>query len=482
VRCKQCDYLLWNLRSRACPECAAPVRPSEHEFQPGAVEFRCPHCDQVYFGFGPRGALEPLEFECVRCHRSVHMDDMVLRPAAGVAENETEVSLLPWLERRRLGFWRAWLATVGLALFSPGAMMRRASGPPLTLMREARTFVIFTLFMTFIVMVIPLALFATFMIGAMRSRNWHEPAVAFATMLAGSLLVTYLFLLIWAPVTHGLLRLTGPARGGLRRTFDTLAFSSGAFLSSGGVPCVGGYFGWAWWCVSAVLGLRSAQSVSAWRAAFAVLPLPVLSMAAIVAGYAVLLSFAMRASASPVASPSGAAMASALKVYVQTRGHFPRHAVELIDAGWHPDTFLVDPNRAVHNRLPGTKHTLLDLTPAALPDAERDETLRDVRDSLPADVVAHRVGDFVFTYHGIDPTYGDRGLWVLVLPPTPPQSARSWWLVAELDGSFRLIDGRSWPRELRRQNALRASAGLPSLSDPAVVTVDHPALAPPQLP
>ena len=46
MRCKTCDYRLWNLSSRHCPECGAQFSPSEHDFVPNSVSFHCPHCEK----------------------------------------------------------------------------------------------------------------------------------------------------------------------------------------------------------------------------------------------------------------------------------------------------------------------------------------------------------------------------------------------------------------------------------------------------
>jgi len=125
MRCKKCDYRLWNLPSRRCPECGTPFRPSEFEFVPNSVRFCCPHCSQAYFGTSPKGHLIPsTAFTCVACGRPVHMDDMVLQPAEGFSEEQTVPRHVPWLERDRHGFWRAWFRTIGMAMVAPGQLMQ----------------------------------------------------------------------------------------------------------------------------------------------------------------------------------------------------------------------------------------------------------------------------------------------------------------------------------------------------------------------
>ncbi len=123
MRCKKCDYRLWNLPSRVCPECGQPFRPSEFEFPINSVQFRCPHCNQSYYGTGEKGHLVPIELECVSCHRHIHMDEMVLLPTEGIEEEQTKVDTMPWLERDKRGAVRAWFASVRMALVTPGRLI-----------------------------------------------------------------------------------------------------------------------------------------------------------------------------------------------------------------------------------------------------------------------------------------------------------------------------------------------------------------------
>ena len=71
MRCKQCDYRLWNLTARRCPECGTPFLPSEFEFVPNSVQFCCPHCGQAYYGTDAKGHLVPPAFTCGRCGAAI---------------------------------------------------------------------------------------------------------------------------------------------------------------------------------------------------------------------------------------------------------------------------------------------------------------------------------------------------------------------------------------------------------------------------
>ena len=97
MRCRNCDYPLWNLKARECPECGASFRPSEFEFVAQSVRFCCPHCDQEYFGTDERGHLRPVEFNCTKCATRVEMDAMVLRPADTQNDSSTKLGEVPWI-------------------------------------------------------------------------------------------------------------------------------------------------------------------------------------------------------------------------------------------------------------------------------------------------------------------------------------------------------------------------------------------------
>ncbi|MCA9281283.1 MAG: hypothetical protein KDA30_04525, partial [Phycisphaerales bacterium] len=118
MRCKTCEYPLWTIRSRVCPECGSSFAPSDYEFNLNSVRFCCPHCDQQYFGTAPNGHLEPRSFECRKCHRFIDMDEMVLLPREGIDEKMTEVRRLPWGNEER-SFFSRFFGQVGWGMTRP---------------------------------------------------------------------------------------------------------------------------------------------------------------------------------------------------------------------------------------------------------------------------------------------------------------------------------------------------------------------------
>ena len=97
MKCRTCDYPLWNIAPGPCPECGSVFDPSEFEFPVGRVRFCCPHCDQAYFGDGDGGHLVPSAFECVGCGRSIDESECTVRPVEGYDEADLEVASVPWL-------------------------------------------------------------------------------------------------------------------------------------------------------------------------------------------------------------------------------------------------------------------------------------------------------------------------------------------------------------------------------------------------
>lgn len=482
MRCKNCDYRLWNLVARRCPECGAPFRPSEFEFVPNSVQFCCPHCETAYYGTGPRGHLVPASFTCVGCGKPVHMDDMVLRPTEGLEEEQTKVSKAPWLEIGQRGFIKAWLATVGMTLVSPLRFMRAVpTGSPVG---PAWGFAMLTILATAIAWLVPLMILSLVVSGTLGAPG---PALGgigcgLCAFSLGVGIAILIFLAVWGLVAHGLLAATGPRAGSLGRTYHALCYSSGANVVSA-TPCVGPYFGWIWWLVSAVLMLKEAQRVSGGRAVLAALALPILSLAGLVILYGWYMISVLpalgTAGLSPISTQSETQFVlAALRQYAdQNGGVGPRHAAQLLPDGYlAPGNFVSSTTHTVPERVRVADTTLAGLL--ALPPAEEARAVQAVVAQLPQDVVAHRLGDYVFTHHGINLATANGQLWLVVQSPAPtlnpPPQPADTVTVGQVDGTILQFPRAQLPVQLARQNALRAQAGLAPLPDPATVRSPPP--------
>lgn len=292
MRCETCGYRLWNLPSRTCPECGTEFLPSRYEFVANSVRFCCPHCGEGYYGTGPKGHLVPASFDCASCGRHVHMDEMVLLPTAGVEEEQTQVDRMPWLQRKRSGFFRAWFSTIGMALIHPIRLMRavpKSSSPG-----QALRFAVLTNTLTWSIGFGPLMMFPMIVVGLSSTTGARAIPVLEVLAIAGVMVLfaaggTFAFLAGWGAVAHGLLRATGSTAGTIGRTYQAIGYAAGANIMTA-VPCIGYYFGWIWWVVSAVLMVKEGQRVQGWRATFAVLTFPALLLFTGVVIYAVLVA------------------------------------------------------------------------------------------------------------------------------------------------------------------------------------------------
>lgn len=298
-----------------------------------------------------------------------------------------------------------------------------------------------------------------------------------------------LVIVLWGLGTHFLMKLGGEPSYGIGRTFEALCYSSGANAFTA-VQCLGPYFsfvGWIWWMISAVFTVKEGQRVSGGRAAFAVLTPPLTVLALAVAGLVLFISIVssqVSAMAKAIPTPTTATAASvtaAVRAWGQANGGTgPAHAIQLVMVGHLTSADFVDATTVTWEENVPIGDTTLDQWDGLTPEQQATEVQAAVA-ALPADVVAHRVGDYVFTYHGIDlnnPASGQ--LWIVIFSPDPganTQTTPLWYSVGFADGTTLPIQASVFPMSLQMQNILRQQQGLPPLPDPATVTHESPAPA-----
>ena len=498
MRCRECDYPLWNLKNRQCPECGSQYAPDLYDFRPNSVRFCCPHCDQAYYGTDARGHLEPSVFDCVTCGRHLSMNDMVLLPAEGLQEMHTRVASNRWLERHRTGRFKSWCSTIGQSLISPGQLMK---GTPVeSSMKQAWWFFTVTMVAILVVSFIPAACFMVgfpFLLSSSGSAPAGGPGPGLlAGMMAGMTAVIFvivvpamlLFVVVWGLVAHGLLTLGGSGHETIRRTFQALCYSSGAYVTSV-IPCLGGYVAPVWWLVSAVLMVKVGHKVSGARATFSVATFPVVVVALIVAAYLTMLGVIVYSSQAAtttrgLTTPVQKTQAVLDAVFDHTddfNGSWPVHGLALAEQGYMTEwEYLGASTPTDMNDVPvGGGLDLLQFV--VLPESDRAEVVEKAAGALPAGVVAHRLGDFVFTYHGIEVQEAAGGLWLVVMTPDPDVGGPSAGavVVGMADGTTRAIARNRIAEVLARQNELRINEGLPPLPNPTLITHDAPATAEP---
>ncbi|MCH8153089.1 MAG: YIP1 family protein [Planctomycetes bacterium] len=486
MRCKNCDYALWNLKARLCPECGSAFLPSDFEFVANSVRFCCPHCDQVYYGTGKQGHLVPGEFDCVSCRNHIRMDEMVLLPAEGVEEQRTVVDRVAWLEHKRHGWIKAWLLTVKMSLFQPVRLAK--SLPTMSRVGQAWRFALLSWAVFFLVGVgAPLFLVGVIMVITADSDSLGLFVASVGVVLGGPLVIAIL-IGMWGLTTHGVLKLTGGAGSSIARTYEAICYSAGANAAYA-FPCLGpycgSYFVWIWWVVSAVLMVATSQRVHGGRAALAVLTFPVSLVLLVVGGYVVffvaLINIgAMSAGITMPTTDTQIVLDGVLDYSSRHDGQGPGHALQLVtSAGLSETDFVTSGSATGIDDVPAGDADLVAFM--LLSPSDQAEVADAAAEALPQGTIAHRLGDFVFTYHGLDLTAADPGLWVVVQSPDPDvNSVQPPWVVlgvGRADGTVITVGLTQMAFSLQQQNAIRTASGLPPLPDLTTVTHDKPSVA-----
>jgi hypothetical protein len=486
MRCKNCDYPLWNLTGQKCPECGTPFRPDEFEYVRNSVQFCCPYCDQAYYGTSRRGHLVPASFDCVSCGHRVHMNEMVLRPAEGITEEQTRLDRMPWLNRAATGRLKAWLKTIGRSMVSPVRLIDGAPAEAST--AQAWWFACLTLAaVLFCGGGLPMLAFGV-LLTITGGSDALELLTASGSYLLGGVVAWMILIALWGLVTHGILHITGGAAHGLGRTYQALCYSAGPSVIAA-VPCLGLYLLWipavVWWMVSAVLMVSNAQKVGGGRAAVATLMFPVIGGVLTFGGFFAMMFFSVQQAAVATVQSTTTMSASvetqrlvdALLDYATDHdGAGPPNAIALLQ---QPDfdgsAFIATGSQTALTDVPIGNFDLESI--GYLMAAERQSVLEQFIDEQAGDIVAHRVGDFVFTYHGIDLDDADPGLWTVIRWPDRSTLPARWqeaaW-VGYADGRVVPLTPFGFDGFLTQQNALRAAEGLPPLPHPRNVGQDEP--------
>jgi hypothetical protein len=339
MRCKQCEYALWNLPAGKCPECGEPFKPSDFEFIVGAVQFCCPDCAQVYYGDGELGHLRPRAFDCVTCGRAVDMDEMLLLPAAGVSDAETMPEPAPWVRRREIGRFRAYRRTLGWTLVTPSRVVQH-----LPEQGGALDALLFAFITSMIVTVAGVGLMAALIVLPMlASQQGGGPPLSllmFTPITLGLIapLISVGAVALWGLITHGFLRLTGGCAGPLSRTLRAMYYGQGPVILKI-IPSCGGTIAFFWTLVSTTNMVRTDQQVGGWRATIAVAGPPLVMVALVIAAIVSLFVGIARAATGPAmpmgvpAPPITAPLPSQPAAVAMAAALAPEHVLDLYVRG-----------------------------------------------------------------------------------------------------------------------------------------------------
>ncbi len=486
MNCRTCDYPLWNLKSRACPECNTPFAPSQFLFQRQKVAFCCPHCDQPYYGRGEGGHLEPRAFSCVKCARAIHEDEMVLRPGPGVAAERTRFRPIPWFDPAITSFFSRLVQTSVWALFLPWRLGRRlptTPDRPLAAVGFAATAVL--------VMLIP-GVLATAAFGFLLPTGGIAGLVAI-TFLCGAVGWGFVAILPWAVSAHFVLASSGSTHGGFKRTLACMAYGVPACLPLA-IPLLGMYIAPVaviYWAVLSIVMIGVSQRVSWWRSIFAVSLFPVFVALCIGAFILLVIMPGYRSAMATMAAMQSATTPSQQAATISTA--ILAHAGANAGAGpVHMSDLLFTPALKPEDLLSGQQYrtdaraSIGGVNFATAGPTLDPKTIAGIRASVRSSgpIIAHRLGDVVFTYHGIDLTApADPGLWMFVItteasrfavaaPSNSGVPARPNLAIACADGSVAEIPDSAFRSALDAQNELRVSKGLLPLKDPRNMTAN----------
>jgi hypothetical protein len=185
----------------------------------------------------------------------------------------------------------------------------------------------------------------------------------------------------------------------------------------------------------------------------------------------------------PVYAAETRKLLNALVAYSQgNRGLPPDHAI-----GMALDGHLVSGDFISFESLTSAELvSLADISLARFDNlsVERKEAVaRVAAEALPTETIAHRLGDFVFTYHGIDLAGTDSDLWLIIWSPDPGQNPRllpqDVIPIGLVNGKVIQVQALKLVDMLPAQNQLRADHRLPPLSSPFAVTHTRPMVAQP---
>ena len=278
MRCRGCNYELWGLPPGDCPECGKSWRFEDFRFHREFVQFLCPHCDCAYPGEYIASLASPHEFTCTGCQSAIQLNQMCARPIEGIDGSQAMQEEFVWIERRRVGRWRAFWRVVGYSLGAPSRI-----GNTMTQKRGLRGALWFS-FLCLISASLNLILFflLALLVPIFTGRRSQAPSVSteiFTTVLGVFafsvvlVLAQQLFFLVWGLITHALIRINGPSRHAIGHTLSATQYCAGTFIICA-VPLCGFYFSLislVWMAVAMVSALAALHKISRWRTAFAVL-------------------------------------------------------------------------------------------------------------------------------------------------------------------------------------------------------------------
>jgi hypothetical protein len=170
-------------------------------------------------------------------------------------------------------------------------------------------------------------------------------------------------------------------------------------------------------------------------------------------------------------------LAALHEYYDDHDGVEPPHAAALVADGYlEVDDLILPGSRTDPAQVPAGHVKLSEL--ADLPRGERERAVQAAASALSDEVVAHRLGDYIFVYHGVEAAGLEKpwlhdSLWHVVGVSDPAFNHKN--IACVHDTTPRTRETSSWIHWEPNQNATRAEAGLALLPNLATVTYRSPA-------
>jgi hypothetical protein len=428
------------------------------------------------------------------------MDECVLEPTEGVSEDRTKVAEQPWHNRAKIGRFRAFFRTILQSCFAPHELMGRT--PPSDPPGEAVLFG-----------VLANMLYGVFGLAVCGAMVWGGGAASLSSIAAvfGGFVAIGVFVGLWVIAAHFIA--VGGSQSvdreqtelgtsaevkplGIGRAVQAVAYSSAA-MALAAVPCFGLWLApisVLWWAVCTGVMIAVGYRTTTVRAVLAGLAGPAIAILLSAIGISIAalagnasapggIQAVMSAAQNPVATQVYGALQSAAAT--STNGAPPVHVAEaLMNRAIMPQQFrvfgtsvsypVVDPTAVdATNGLAGPwvfdMPTVQRLSALNTPDPNSDEVL-----------VAHRLGDFVFCYHGLDWNDSEQlSRWVFFTHPEPSlegSGARyGRYCAVHRDGTIEsFANEEEFLEALDVENLMRETAGVRSIPDPELIFSEAP--------
>ena len=164
---------------------------------------------------------------------------------------------------------------------------------------------------------------------------------------------------------------------------------------------------------------------------------------------------------------------------VAHEGRGPQHTIQLVLDGYLlPMKFVAFDSLTTAGAVPLGDVSLAQFELA--PPEQQQAIAQALIEQLPQEIIAHRLGDFVSTYHGIDLAKPDPNLWVVVWSPDPSQNPRpkpeDAVTIGLAGGDVIVGTLAEFTEMLAEQNRLRSKHGLHPLANPLRISHAYPML------